>query len=132
MSKSFGLVFILAIALLIVAGVGASKLQDKDKKQYQTEFADATPIQLGVMTEKQEQHSKLYSRYNTRNKIQDLLKLEDDGIQIRRSLPLPFNYPGQVHSDADEIKRITCAADTIVLGTVKKSASQITEGQSFL
>jgi len=131
MSKSFGLAITLGIALLIATGVGASKLQDKDKKQYQEEFADATPIQPGVMTEKQEQHSKLYSQYNTRNKIQDLLKLNDDGIQIIRGLPLPFDS-GQVRSEADEIKRMTCAADTIVLGTVKKSASQITEGQSFL
>src|SRR5205085_3673515 len=132
MSKSFALAITLGIVLLIVAGVGASKLQDKDKKQYQAESADATPIQLGVMTEKQEQHSKLYSQYNTRNKIPDLLKLNDDGIVIIRQLPLPFGYPGQVRSEADEMKRITCAADTIVLGTVKSSASQITESQSFL
>ena len=132
MSKSFGLVFILAIALLIVAGVGASKLQDKDKKQYQAEIADAMPIQPGVMTEKQAQHSKLYKRYDTATKIQDLLKLDDDEIQIRRSLPFPFASSDQVRSDVDEIKRITCAADTIVVGTVQRSASQITEGQSFL
>jgi hypothetical protein len=132
MSKSFVWGLIAGLTFLIVAGVGASKLQDKDKKQYQAEFTDATPIQLGVMTEKQEQHSKLYSRYNTRNKIPDLLKLEDNGIDIRRHLPTPVDYPGQVRSEADDIKRITCDADTIVLGTVKRSASQITEGQSFL
>ena len=132
MSKSFGVVVILGMALLIVAGVGAAKRQDKDKKQYQAESADATPIQLGVMTEKQEQHSKLYSQYNRMHKIPDLLKLNDDGIIIHRSLPTPFSYSGQVPSEADEIKRITCAADTIVLGTVQSSASQITEGQSFL
>ena len=132
MSKSFGSGIILGIVLLIVAGVGASQLQEKDKKTSQAEVADATPIQPGVMTEKQKQHSKLYKQYGTATKIQDALKLDDDEIQIRSGLGFPFSISGQPRSHVDEIKRITCAADTIVLGTVQRSASQITAGQSFL
>jgi hypothetical protein len=132
MSKTFVAGFLVGIALLIVVGVGASKLQDKDKKQSQAEVVDATPIQAGVMTEKQKQHSKLYNRYDAVTKIQDLLKLDNDELQIRSSLGFPFSTSDQVRSHVDEIKRMTCAADAIVLGTVKTSASQITEGQNFL
>src|SRR3954451_23049875 len=68
MSKSFVWGFIVGVALLIVAGVGASRLQDKNavvkernEKQYQIEIADATPVQPGALTEKQRFHSQLFN-----------------------------------------------------------------------
>src|SRR5215212_11908766 len=72
MSKSFVLGFIVGVALLIVAGAGASRLQRRDVKQidaaaeereYQAEIVDATPVQLGALSEKQRIHSKLYTHY---------------------------------------------------------------------
>jgi hypothetical protein len=73
MSKPFVWGFIVGVALLIVAGVGASRLQDKnaklkeaDEKQYQIEVVDATPVQLGVLTEQQRIHSRLYPYYKER------------------------------------------------------------------
>src|SRR5215813_5480952 len=73
MSKPFILGFILGTVLLIVTGVGASRLQDKnaklgeaEEKQFQAKLTDATPIQLGVLTEKQKLHSKLFAGYQQR------------------------------------------------------------------
>lgn len=117
------------VCLLLTLSAGSQERSSAQKDQRELE---ASTIQAGVMTEKQEQHSKLYNQYDSGSKIQDLLNLEDDDIFIRRSLPFRFGSPGQTRSDVDEIKRITCAADAIVVATVKRSASQITASQSFL
>lgn len=119
----------LIISSTIVLSAGS---QERVPRPQNSPEIEASPIREGVMTEKQEQHSRLYNQYNTGSKIQDLLNLEDEDIQIRRSLPFRFGSSNQARSDLDEIKRITCAADTIVVGTVKNSASQITASQRFV
>jgi hypothetical protein len=132
--KRQGLILIASLVCLIISStmiLTANSQETNSRTQDKLEI-EATPIKVGIMTEKQEQHSKLYNQYDTGNKIQDLLNLKDDEIQIRRSLPFPFASSYQVRSDVDEIKRITCAADAIVVGTVKGSTSQITASQSFL
>src|SRR5437763_9943925 len=72
MSKSFILDFVVGIALLVVAGVGASRIQNKavqsrdqaaEEKQFKIEAVDATPVQLGILTPQQRAHSKLYIYY---------------------------------------------------------------------
>src|SRR5215213_8241812 len=72
MSKSFVLGFIVGVALLIVAGVGASRLQRRDatridaeelERKYQAELVDATPVELGALSERQRVHSKLFAHY---------------------------------------------------------------------
>jgi hypothetical protein len=119
----------LIIGSTIVLSAGSQERSSEPQDRLEIE---ASTIQAGVMTEKQGQHSKLYNQYDSERKIQDLLNLEDDDIHIRRSLPFRFGSPDQTRSDVDEIKRITCAADAIVVATVKHSASQITASQSFV
>src|ERR1051325_9206844 len=72
MSKSFVSGFIVGVALLIVAGVGASRLQRRDaartdgeelERKYQAELVDATPVEPGVLSERQRIHSKLFAHY---------------------------------------------------------------------
>lgn len=119
----------LTIGSTIVLSAGSQERSSEPQDRLEIE---ASTIQAGVMTEKQEQHSKLYNQYDSGRKLQDLLNLEDDDIHIRRSLPFRFGSPDQTRSDVDEIKRITCAADAIVVATVKQSASQITASQRFV
>src|SRR5581483_12369261 len=84
MSKSFMMGFIVGLALLVVAGVGASRLQDKavqskdksaEERQFAIEALDASPVQLGVLTPQQRAHSKLYLHYSQlrRKTIGDLV-----------------------------------------------------------
>src|ERR1043165_6373275 len=67
MSKSFICGFIVGVALL-VAGAGVSGSQDKQamvdeekERQYRTEIVDATPVQLRMLTPKQQFHSRLHN-----------------------------------------------------------------------
>lgn len=118
-------VFIVSI-LLLNANSQESRLSLQDEVEF-----EATPIKVGIMTEKQEKHSRLYGRYNAGTKIHNLLKLDDGPIFVRRSLPFPFGSTEQVRSD-NRLKRITCAAEAIIVGTIKSSVSQITAGEDFL
>ena len=66
MSKAFLCGFIAGVALLVVS-VGASRLQDqnaivkeRNETRYQAELVDATPVQLGVLTPKQQFHGRLH------------------------------------------------------------------------
>jgi len=70
MSKPFVFGFVAGLALLIVAGVGASRLHQNNTEQgkrgaelaeYQQEIGDATPVRVGVLTPKQRFHSKLHN-----------------------------------------------------------------------
>lgn len=117
---------IIVSTLILKANSQETHLSPQDKVEF-----DATPIKQGIMTEKQEKHSKLYGRYNTGNKIYNLLNLDDGPIFLRRSLPFPFSSGEQLRPD-NRIERITCAADAIIVGTIKSSASQITAGENFL
>jgi hypothetical protein len=64
------------LALLVVVGVGASKFRQKnaelekervERAEYQAELADATPVQVGVLSASQRIHSELYTNYKERN-----------------------------------------------------------------
>src|SRR3954451_4011264 len=63
MSKGFVIGFIVGIAILGVVGVDASWQIQKDAEQakYQAEIVDATPVQLGILTQKQRFHSRLHN-----------------------------------------------------------------------
>jgi hypothetical protein len=131
--KQLNVIMLTALFCLIIGSIlmlNANSQETPVREQDRFEF-EATPIQAGAMTEKQEKHSKLYGRYNTGKKIQDLLNLDNGPVVIRRSLPFRFGSPDQLHSEV-ELKRISCAADAILVGRIKSSASQITASQSFL
>lgn len=146
MSKSFVLGFIVGVALLIVAGVGASRLQQKDtkrsaaeaeEKEYQQKIADATPVQFGALSEKQRVHSKLYSHYRERRggktisglvaqakgKSRIVSTIAFVGMQEVLTEPeTPENYFGALAK----------ASDAVVRGRITKKASQITGDDSFV
>src|SRR5690349_17603405 len=73
MSKSFIAGLVAGLTLLIVAGVGASKIYQRDSRkpeaqraenaEYQAELPEATPVRLGILTTNQRSHSKLYANY---------------------------------------------------------------------
>jgi hypothetical protein len=116
------LLSVFGITLLISDGSA-----DKPQKE------DPTPVQLGVMTERQKRHSRLYEKYRSDEKITDLLRLKSKEVEIRRLAPLPFNSIRTVPPSASDIvRRIACDADLILIGEVKDKVSQVTESQDFV
>jgi hypothetical protein len=146
MSKSFVLGFIVGVALLIVAGVGASRLQRRDaaridaeelERKYQAELVEATPVELGALSEGQRIHSKLYTPYKQikgNETISSLVaqakgksKIVETGVYPRLMPEItqpetPDNYFGNLAGESDAVIR----------GRVTKKTSQVTEDDSFI
>jgi hypothetical protein len=88
-----------------------------------------TPIQLGVMSEKQKRHSKLFEVPPGQGKrtLLDSLKKSPRGY-IKLSpgdpnLAIPFE---QMPFQTDFLRRNTCQADLVLIGTVTEKSSQVT------
>jgi hypothetical protein len=145
MSKSFVLGFIIGIALLIVAGVGASRLQRKsaeeiraeeEKGRYETEIVDATPVHLNTLTDKERTHSNIYPYYREQRgerKVSFLLdlvkgksKIVEIGVSVGNEL-LP-----EPESAERFFGRLVTESDVVIRGKVKHKASQITEDDAFI
>ena len=91
-----------------------------------------TAIDLGVMTEKQRIHSKLYKDYATGEKLTDLRK-ELDSIEVRIGTPLGGSEPGAPRFILQKfLSDSMCAADAVVVAVVKSKSSQLTENETFL
>ena len=115
---------VLSLTHLLPRGSAESPQQDQDS---------ATQIQRGVMTEKQRAHSKLYKRYESTQKIPDLVQREKDDVEVYRLLPLGVDATGgSLPSTSEILRRITCNANAVVRGVVKDKSSQLTEGESFV
>lgn len=93
---------------------------------------EATPIQEGVMTEKQRKHSKIFKGFREvtgGKKLRDLVTERGDvevivpvgDVQTPRSVNL-----------SKYLQNISCEADLVVIGTVKNKASQLIEEGTFV
>jgi hypothetical protein len=141
MFKTFVLGFIVGIALLLVGGVAgfqASKdpvqaKQQQELELFKTEVVDATPVQLGVLTELQQKHSKLFSIYkelqpyrvstlvaDRKNKVTGIEMGIGLGPKLKKS-ETPEDYFGKLATESDAIIR----------GKATKKVSQVTQDDSF-
>jgi hypothetical protein len=145
MSKPFVLGFIVGVALLIVAGVGASRLQrrdanrveaDAEEKEYQAKIVDATPVQLGALSEKQRVHSKLYSHYREirQGTISGLVAQAKGKSRIARTITEVGLGPALIEPETPEkyFGKLAEASDTVIRGRVTKKASLITEDDAYI
>jgi hypothetical protein len=145
MSKSFIWGFIIGVMVLVVAGVGASRLQDKnaklkaeDEKRYQIEVVDATPVQLGLLTEQQRLHSKHFAYYKRQadlmpiyGKISEFFanpkgKVMETIVCVRLSFMPESKTPERFFSELAQ------KSDAIIRGKATKKVSQITEDDAFI
>ena len=144
MSKSFIWGLIIGTALLIVVGVGASRLQDKnaklkeaDEKQFQAKLADATPVELGILTEKQKLHSKLFAGYQQRRGDATISELATRAKGKGRLLQI-IAFVGLEHitNEPETPEKyfgdLTQASDAVIRGSVIKKTSQVTEDDGFI
>jgi hypothetical protein len=143
MSKSFIYGFIVGIVVLIVGVSAGSQIQQNDLKEteaqrelrlFAKEVVDATPTQLGVLTGRQQNHSKLYSVYRERNKkkISEFITHPEG-----RVLAIDFEIglgPRLTQSEAPEeyFGKLANASDAIIRGRVVQKVSQITEDDTFI
>jgi hypothetical protein len=146
MWKPFVLGFIVGVALLIVAGVGASRLQRKDAKEvdaaelerkYQSELVEATSVELGALSERQRVHSKLFAHYK-RLRGSDViggLVAEAKGkykiIETGVHLPLT-ELITESETPENFFSNLARASDAVIRGKVTKKTSQITEDGAFI
>lgn len=98
---------------------------------------DATPIQVGVMTEKQRAHSKLFDSYKTNRKLDALpLPNENDkdleqGVYIEPGTPV-ISPDAPALSFENFLKDTACASDAVAIVDVKDKSSQLTENREFI
>ncbi|HKQ06184.1 MAG TPA: hypothetical protein VJ464_13700 [Blastocatellia bacterium] len=144
MSRSLFLGFVVGVVVFAIAGVGASQLQDKNvelkkanEKQYRTELVDATPVQLGALTEKQRLHSQLFNGSGMPGESKTISEwiTEYRGqriVLVRTLLGRTFLASGRQPTAEEYFGRLAKDSDAIIRGRVINKVSQITEDDSFL
>ena len=146
MTKPFVVGFIVGVALLIVAGVGASRLRQKDtkriaaeaeEKEYQQKIADATPVQFGALSEKQHVHSKLYSHYRERRggkTISGLVAQAKGKSRIASTIAFVGMQEVLTEPETPEnyFGALAKASDAVIRGRITKKTSQVTDDDSFI
>ena len=98
---------------------------------------EATPIQVGIMSEKQRAHSRLYDNYRTNRKLDALpLPGENDkglehGVYIESGTPI-ISSDAPVLSFEGFLRDTACASDAVAVVDVKDKSSQLTENREFI
>ena len=139
MSKPFIIGLLAALALFIGSRVYATRLQPQSsddsaaKYERQLEFAEATPIQLGQMTEQQRRHSRLYAPYS--NPLQHMpvrklmAKRPGKDVQTTRLVGLESS---DLPSAEDMLKQLAAESDAVVIGQVLSKNAQLTEEETWV
>lgn len=130
---------VLALVSLVIAQK-AIKLTDKrlvsknELRQQEKEIAkeEATPIQEGVMTPQQKEHSKLYKGYKTGKKLRDLTTTIGD-VLLRRNVGTQGGDPNESPFDLQQLlQEMAGGADAVVVGTIGNQSSQLTEDEDYV
>jgi hypothetical protein len=148
MSKAFILGFLIGLLLLIGGGVAASKLapkaQDRDReakrqareRERQAELADATPVELGMLSEKQRAHSRLYKHYaqmtGGRTVGGEMAKKPGKDIGVLVASPLQAAPVGDPPTVRQFLRRLANDSDSVVRGSVVGKTAQVTEDGAFI
>src|SRR2546423_609195 len=135
---------IASVAVLALVGLASAqkavKLKDKrlvtknELQQHKQERAreDATPVEEGVMTPQQKEHSKLYKGYRTGKKLRDLTTTVGD-VSLRRDIGAQGGDTDEPSFDLQKfLREMASDADAVVVGTVKNKSSQLTEDEDYV
>jgi hypothetical protein len=96
----------------------------------------ATPIQVGIMSERQKKHSKLYKQYNMGRKLdaiplEEFEKVLEPGVYIEPGTPVVSPEPVTVVFE-DYIRDLVCDSDAVLRVTINDKESQLTESKEFI
>lgn len=131
MRKHIGVILSVLILLTVVMAVVALRGYTQNKSA-SAENQEATPVQPGVMTEKQKKHSSLYKNSGVGKKLTEIART-DGSAKVIVELPMPVFYPDQpIPTSRQYLKELACKADAIVIGKVESKASQLTEEEDFV
>ncbi|HEX8176256.1 MAG TPA: hypothetical protein VF543_14160 [Pyrinomonadaceae bacterium] len=131
-----GLLFLVS-ALSIAGVVTITSLRSRGQGASGSKAEAATPVQQGVMSAQQKEHSKLYKDYKGNGKLLDLLNKEENNttneLIITVMPPLPELSPGGRPSLSEAfLKNLASNADVVVIGRVTNKSSQLTENGAFV
>ena len=144
MSKSLCFGFLIGVAIFALTGVGASQLQNKNsglnktnEEDYQREVVDATPVQLGVLTMRQQFHGRLFNgvgmHVGGKTITEWIASYRGQRIVLVTSLMgRQFLESAEPPTTEDYFGRLAKDSDAIIRGRVTSKVSQITEDDSFL
>lgn len=144
MSKALFLGFVVGVAVFAIGAVGASQLQDKNsglnqtnERDYQREIGDATPVQLGNLTMRQQFHGRLFNGVGTpvggKTITEWIASYRGQRVVLSKTIyGHPFLTSAQPPTAEDYFGRLGADSDAIILGKVRKKISHITEDDLFL
>lgn len=121
-----------AILILAFLAIGFGLTRKPTNRGGAQDKEAPTLIQVGVMSEKQREHSKLYKEYSMgQREIPIQLESGNPNLLIKMGSPLIFadRTPTTLQSF---IENLACKADLIVEGMVKDKFSQLTESKDFI
>lgn len=121
--------------VFLCAAMGSTVISHNQEitPQHKSKIEDeATPVQIGVMTEKQRQHSKLYNSYNGNGDLQELLSKTSSSEITITSLPGVAELSPTGEHAASALDFIVENADAIVVGVVSEKSSQLNEKRTFI
>ncbi len=130
------LVLMVVMSLLAVSAV-LTTLRAKGQNSSRSQKEAATPVQDGVLSERQKQHRQLYKDYKGNGKLQDLLNREANNNNDELTVALIPGPPelspqGTSVSPTQILNKMAAEADAVVVGVVKGKASQLTENGTFI
>jgi hypothetical protein len=136
MSKKIWLITILILANLLIAGLAVTRVTSQrtnplSGQTIQQIRDEATPVQEGVITEKQKKHGELFSaRFHSgkEGKLRDRVLAGSQDLEIEIIGDSPENF-----DDSHKfLKDLACSADAVMIGKVKNKSSQFTNDGEFI
>ena len=129
--RLFRIILISFLAALGLTGALHTHSQQTSQKQIE----EATPVEEGVMSDKQRAHSKLYKAYQANPKLKELIRRQpaNDGELLVTITPGSgeLSLTGRVISITESLNTLAGSADTVIVGKVTRKDSQITEEGTF-
>ena len=127
--------------VMFVCGLGLASIFAISSVGSGQRKANPTQVQIGIMTERQRVHSKLFKTYSAGRKLDVPLKEKRPGKEaIEAPEETVYVEPGinvtspdvPVLSFHDFLKDLSCQADAVVIATAKDGTSQLTENREFI
>jgi hypothetical protein len=136
MFKKVRLITNLILAGLLVAGLALTQMTSQQTNHLSQQSIhqirdEATPVQEGVVTERQKKHGEIFSaRFQSgkEGKLRDRMLAGAKDLEIEIIGDSPENY-GDRH---EFLKNLACSADAVLIGKVNNKSSQFTNDGEFI
>ena len=121
---SIGVILSVMALVTIFAFRQEAQTNNSNKANQQEQDDPPTPIQLGVMNEKQRKNSKRYSRSN---EVPSLISEDRDVLRGIGESIISDESPENIPLQEVYFRNPTCQSDAIIIGKVRNKSSQLSE-----